>query len=467
MLYELKESNINELCRSFSNDSDIRIMCNVYNQSRVLSIKKDSDPLIFSLIRTFYPFLLFFGLFGNSITFFTMVRIYKYRKNYQKFCFSLATLALSDLFVLTIGCLREYIELVVDYNFRSSSLAACKLTMFFCYLFSFFSVYLHAFIAIERWLAVSDPLKAKSKLTFRINRSIILVIFLLCIIINSPLLYFTKLEKLIVYPEENGTAVKSELECSIGNQAVLLSIDSFFYCLIPFVVTIMFSSMTVIQLVHSRQKMKESNQTEKLRQNSVKSGASFRKASSVDRVIMRHSTVQFDVRKKSLNSFINSSADLQASPFKKSLIKRQISKSHHASNLKVTAMLMALPICYLITTFPIFVIIIYSWFLSRFKLMKDGQVDQLDKAYAIAKIFMYVHNSINIFVYIFFGKSFRQDFIGIFPFKSLYNKITKLSQNSSNSEMSCSNSLKMNWSHMNEHSVLRVRNRNMFNDCDC
>lgn len=467
MLYELKESNINELCRSFSNDSDIRIMCNVYNQSRVLSIKKDSDPLILSLIKTFYPFLLFFGIFGNLITFFTMVRIYKYRKNYQKFCFSLATLAISDLVILTIGCLREYIEAVIDYNFRSSSLAACKLIMFFCYVFSFFSVYLHTFIAIERWLAVSDPLKAKSKLTFSINRLIIIMIFLLCITINSPLLYFTRLEKLIVYHEENESAVKSEFDCSIGSEAVLLSIDSIFYCLIPFLVTIIFSSMTVIQLINSRRKMKQSNQTNLLRHNSIKSAASFRKDSSMDRSIKKNSAILFDLKRKSLNSVINSTIDLQASPFKKSLIKRQISRSQHSSNLKVTAMLMALPICYLITNFPIFIIIIYSWFLSRFKLMKEGQVDQLDKAYAIAKIFMYVHNSINIFVYIFFGKSFRQDFIGIFPFKNLYNKITRMNQNSSNSEISCSNSLRVNWTHVNDYNMLRIRNRNRLNDCDC
>lgn len=468
MFFESKDLNINELCRSFSNDSEIRIMCHFYNQSRTLSIKKESDPLIINLIRTFYPFLLFFGLFGNLITFFTMVRIYKYRKTYQKFCFSLSTLALSDLFILTIGCLREYVELVIGYNLRSSSLAACKLIMFFCYLFSFFSVYLHAFIAIERWLAVSDPLKAKSILTFRINKMIIMTIFLLCIIINSPLFYFTKLEKLIIYSEQNKTSlIENENDCSIVNDIVFLSIDSFFYCLIPFIVTILFSSMTVIQLLQSRRKMKQSNQTELLRQNSIKSAASIRKNSTIECAIMRHTALMFDMRRKSINSVITSTLNSQISPYKKSTTRKQTSRTNNSSNIKVTAMLMALPICYLITNFPIFVIIIYSWFLSRFKLMGEGQIDQLDKAYAIAKIFMYVHNSINIFVYIFFGKSFRQDFIGIFPFKSLYNKITKLNQNSNNSEMSCNNSLKSNWTHVNELNLQRFRNRKLIDANEC
>ncbi|CAF1025997.1 unnamed protein product [Brachionus calyciflorus] len=458
-LYTIFQENmtqIDEICTSFINDTDIRNMCKTYYHPN-LKIKKDLDSLIFSLIKTFYPFLLIFGLFGNSITFLTMLRIYTRRKNYQKFCFSLAILALADLLVLIIGCLREYLEIIFTINIRSNSDLTCKLNMFSCYLFSFFSVYLHGFIAIERWLAVSDPLKSKSKFTFRISKIIILIIFLVCIVLTLPYLYFPKLEKSIQINHNSFLNFTIIDECAANDEMALLSIDSLFYCLIPFLVTILFSSLTVFKLIQSKTMMNRSNETEILRQNSLRCRAMFRKRDSAKRSI-----VNYDIKRKSLHSTVSSNFDVKYSPFRINLTKSYSPKTtNHSSNLKITIMLMALPICYLITTFPIFVIIIYSWFISHFSLVKDDVYD-LDRAYAITKIFMYVHNSINILIYIFFGKSFRKDFIGILPFKSLYNKLTRTSRNSSNCEISLTNSFKI---HLNNYNMNEIQflNENMLN----
>ena len=426
-------TKIEEICTSFTNDTDIQNMCNSYMIVLNLKVKKDVDLLIYNLIKIFYPFLLIVGLFGNTITFLTMMRIYIRRKNYQKFCFSLGLLALADLLILTIACLREYLEIVFGVNIRSSSVISCKIITFFCYLFSFFSVYLHGFIAVERWLAVSDPIKSKSKFTFRISRIIIFFIFLVCVLLSLPLLYFPKLEQYIVL-ENDSSIYRTIEECSVIDETAVLSIDSIFYCLIPFVITILFSGLTVFKLIQSKTSMNKSNETEILRKNSVKSPASMRRRGSTR---SRKSTVNYDTTRKSFHSALFSSFDTQSSSsYRPNLNKMYSIKTLYSSNVKITIMLMALPICYLITTFPIFMIIIYSWFVKNFSRVQDGHLPQMDRAYAIAKIFMYVHNSINILVYIFFGKSFRQDFIVILSFKNLYNKIIKTSHNSSNCDIS-------------------------------
>lgn len=74
---------------------------------------------------------------------------------------------------------------------------------------------------------------------------------------------------------------------------------------------------------------------------------------------------------------------------------------------------MSIPISYLITSFPIAVIIIQGWII---KLSETENLNQyFTIAFTIGKILMYVNTSTNIFCYILFGKSLRKDFIGIMP----------------------------------------------------
>lgn len=96
------------------------------------------------------------------------------------------------------------------------------------------------------------------------------------------------------------------------------------------------------------------------------------------------------------------------------------------SNFKLTLMLMALPISYLVTTFPIFLIVIHGCILHLRN--KDNNnwsgfinhTDDFQLAYALAKIAMYINNSINILFYILLGKNLRKDFLALLPFKRFH-----------------------------------------------
>ncbi len=94
-------------------------------------------------------------------------------------------------------------------------------------------------------------------MTTFINRSIISSIFLFCFFFNLPLFWFSSLYEVIEIDDRSHIGVVVKKECEIEqNQIVfsfvLTSIDTVFYCLVPFLITSMFSSMTLFNLIKSR-----------------------------------------------------------------------------------------------------------------------------------------------------------------------------------------------------------------------
>ena len=86
----------------------------------------------------------------------------------------------------------------------------------------------------------------------------------------------------------------------------------------------------------------------------------------------------------------------------------QITNSISSSNIKLTLMLMSLPISFIITNFPIFIIIILQFY--PFKSHNKDYKFEL----TIAKVLMYLNNSIHILFYIFLGNTLRKDFKRLF-----------------------------------------------------
>ena len=349
--------------------------------------KVDSEKLRISLIKYLYPVILLLGLFGNLITFSVMIKIYKRGKNFKKLALSLAALSIADLSILIFGCGREYLETILMISIRSSNIYSCKLIYFLCYLFSSFSAYLHAFIACERWNAISRPLKNKSTWTYETNKLLISLIFILCVLFNVPLFWFTTLNHIIIIDDGSSIGVKIIKECEVSESAfmfniILTLIDSVFYCLIPFLTTILFSSLTLFNLL--KPKPFTRNHTTS---GSLSYGSNYSEA---------YNLVVFSTKRNELAENTTS--------------RRRTIK--HKSNVKITIMLMSIPISYLITTFPIFVILIHGWLIRIFK--QESTV-YFDTAYCIGTILMYFDNSINILLYIFLGKGLRRNFISIIP----------------------------------------------------
>lgn len=252
---------------SFSNSSDLQLgntdmpfkMFANYSKDAIQSIcsKLEHDaesvnsPITgYLFIKYSYPLLLLFGLCGNALTFLVMCRVHNRKRNFQKFSLSLGTLALADIAILIFGCLIDYLEEVAGLTVKALSPASCKLTLFACYLFSCYSAYLHAFIAVERWNAISRPLSSLTRFTFKTNRLILGALFLLCIIINLPLLWFPSVNPIAIVDESTAIGLRTLDECQIQQDFILALIDSFFNCLMPFSLTVIFSILTLIKLIH-------------------------------------------------------------------------------------------------------------------------------------------------------------------------------------------------------------------------
>ena len=147
-----------------------------------------------NLITYVYPFLLVFGLIGNAISFVAMLKRFRAdKKSPNTLSFCLAILCLADFGVLLLACFNEYVEYMWHYSLRSSSMLACKLFYFSCYLCSSFGSYLYAFIAVDRWYAVTRPIQYKQEQMHRNHRQIALI-FVFCFVICAPFGFYPALD---------------------------------------------------------------------------------------------------------------------------------------------------------------------------------------------------------------------------------------------------------------------------------
>lgn len=350
--------------------------------------------------------------------------------------------------VLIFGCSREYIDAVLDLSLRKSNIYSCKLIYFLCYLFSSFSAYLHAYIACERWNAIYNPIK-NFKWTLQKSRTIIAVIFIVCVVFNMPLFWFANLRETINISNMNSIGVTIIIECVVESSILMnafpIFIDTVFYCLIPFIVTTLFSSMTLYTLLNAKKKRafcdsesqsygtsivrryKKCDDSVSLSRLNVKESKAPRKSGfvrksniteekSLENIILTTEMVDDQYRRSttlsarsvgSIVSFTCQKNKLTEKKFKSTLKSR----STKMSNLRTTIMLTSIPINYLVTSFPIFVILICGWVLRVLEKDNGDTSYNLNQAYSIGIILMYIGSSINIFFYIFLGKNFRRTIV--------------------------------------------------------
>lgn len=354
------------------NLTDILPLCGKFIQK--FQYMRTFNYLRYNLIKYLYPVLLVFGILGNILSAIVMIKIFKSRKknaNNRNFSFCLAILCLSDCAILLFGCFREYAEEIFNISIRSSSIYSCKLFYFGCYVFSSFSANLYAFIAFERWQAITHPIKYKQKHVIQNQKSISLV-FLYCFCMSLPFLILPTLQNSINPTRNDPNDYSIAVKCSISHNLMLSELlvtllDSLFYCLIPFLITFAFSILTWAQLI-----IKRRTSTPQIDDNNHKKIARH----------LNHSTIR------------------------------------SSSKLKVTIMLYAYVITYMITTFPIFVIILLQLHFNY--ILKNSY--NFETELAVSKMLMYINNSINILFLILFGKNLRKDFITILTFKIRKNK---------------------------------------------
>ena len=324
-----------------------------------------------SLAKYVYPFMLFLGIIGNMASFLAMAKKHKSEKRSQRqsvhiFSICLSILCLADITILLVGGLNEYMEQVFGYSMRSSSVFACKFFYFVCYLINSFIAHLFAYIATDRWQAAAYPIKYKQKQTSHRHRIHICAIFVYCMVVCGPFFYFPTLYA-VQTTRRSDLENKCILEIRLFKELTLL--DAVVLSFAPFVVTLVFSVLTLVALFKER------------------------------RALIAKKGQPYETTYSSRKHHVANSSN----------ITWKMSSTRRISRLKLALGLMMLPVSYLVSTLPVFVII--SLQLVAPYIRHDLHFED---EFAVANMIMYANNSFNILFFILLGKRLRNELLGIF-----------------------------------------------------
>lgn len=359
-----------------SSDVNTKLLCYKYSL-----MKEETSYNIQRLfyVKYFYPIILAFGILSNMFSFWIMVKIYSQKKN-AKFALSLAILSLTDLAVLIFGCLSDYTERVYDFSLRSSSIYVCKFMFYSCYLFSCYSAYIHAWICYDRYKSIVSPIRSNALKSKR-KRKTILGIFIFSMVLSAPFIYFANINEVLTILIDSRTSqeiihFKEQCQLHQDDFAVDLAqalIDLLLYEFTPLLIIIIFSSLSVRELIQNR--------------------AQF---------------IQVKDRNMRTSSIVT---NLDQEEIVDCKMSKNVRRCVSSSNMKTTLMLGIIPLSYLLTKLPIFVIILLK--LKNNFLEKENSKNVYAKEYEIAKTLMFFNYSINIFYYVILGKNYRDKLIQI------------------------------------------------------
>ena len=195
-----------------------------------------------------------------------------------------------------------------------------------------------------------------------------LILFAFCFFICLPFFYFP-------------TLFYKERTCEFPDHLMkmLTLLDAIIYSCTPFLVTLIFSSLTLCTLIKRRKNLKNEFQS-----SSIKRASFNRNRDSIS----------------SRNSYTK--------------VQIQSIKTDRMSKLKLTLMIMTFPLSYLVTTLPVFVILSLK-ILTTY--LKVEIATKFDSEFVIAKTLMYANNSFNILFFILLGKTLRKEMIQLFACK--------------------------------------------------
>lgn len=313
------------------------------------------------------PFFLILGTFGNVFSFLILRNKTMTRQSTNLF---LAALALADSIVLLVGLLRRWVADISGMELQSEANWLCKTVSVLGYSSSHFSVWLIIAVTIERYIAVSHPLHASRFCNISRARRVIGSLAFLFIACNLHFLWTVQLK---TYGD--GSIVFCD---AADNMRYLVTVvwpwvDATLYALAPFVLIAVFNALIILQTIRATSWRDEAQK----------------------------------------GPLIN-------------VEKRKMAKDN---NLKLTIMLLSVSFTFLVTTFPMAIVMVFhnQWE----KDIKDPSVPvkivtQRRLVRTIAEMLMFLNHSINFYLYCALGQKFRNQVI-----KTICGRTTSNNSNAS------------------------------------
>ena len=333
-------------------------------------------------------FCIFAGTFGNLFSFLILRNKTMTRQSTNLF---LAALALADSIILVVGLLRRWLAEITSVDIMNENPWLCKVVSILTYSSSQFSVWLIIAVTIERFIVVSQPLHTSRLCNTRRARKIISFLALTFIGLNLHLLWTITIQEKF----ENGHNTK---KCGPGEGFELLIsvvwqwIDAVLYALAPFIIIIVFNTLIIMQT-------------------------------------MRATTWRGSV---------------QNGPMCK-VEKRKATKDN---NVKLTVMLLSVSFTFLITTFPMAVVmILHPRWNAELETASVQLVTQRHMIRTVAEMLMFLNHSINFYLYCALGQKFRNQVIRALCGRTLSNT-SNVSDHSQH--LYCSRQCKLNGYHVHK-----------------
>ncbi|CAF3395370.1 unnamed protein product [Rotaria socialis] len=337
------------------------------------------------------PCLLLIGTTCNTLTFVVMRRG---RMRHSSSCFYMAALAIADTFVLWIGCFNRWLELLEKQRPILACNMCCKSGTFAFFLFADCSVWITVAMTFERYIAVSQPLRASQICTIKRARYILLNIFMVFFLINVHFLWTFHLSS-------------TEFHCiPLNQESVFLKyftwFDSFKYSFCPFTLLITLNILIIKSLLNARNKNKllEQQTTSTSNNNNNNNNNINSKTSSIS----------------SSSTSTTNSGNVLIKKLQKKQYQHLSTKAlaYRRVNRRLTTMLLTVSFAFCICSMPISIMqlidAIYSDIGQRSKQMNIA----ITIGKIVAEISQYVNHSSNFFLYAFTGRIFRHELWRLF-----------------------------------------------------
>ncbi|XP_052817936.1 probable G-protein coupled receptor 139 [Mya arenaria] len=291
------------------------------------------------------PFLLLMGTFGHVMTFLIFRNKAMKRQSTNLF---LAALAIADSIVLFVGLLRRWLDILLEMDIQSESDWLCKTVSVLGYSSSQFSVWLIIAVTIERYLVVSHPLHTSRYCNLTRAKRIICLIALLIVAINFHLLFTVSVQE-----HEHGLkSCHSAPQFNVLVTIVWPWIDASLYALLPFLLIVIFNTLIITQ------------------------------------------TLKATIWRAAQNGLLINTAD-----------KRKVFKDN---NIKLTVMLLSVSFTFLITTFPMAIVMVFNSEWSRdIENVPLSVIAQRQLLRTSAEMLMFLNHSVNFYLYCALGQKFR------------------------------------------------------------
>ena len=183
-----------------------------------------------------YIIVLIFGLFGNFLVIYVLMR----NKDLRNFTnYLLANLSIAELLVLITNVPIGLHDLYADERWYLGK-TMCQLVYFFENCMSFASILSIFFITFERFYVICRPLSVKSLMTHSLTLKLILIIWFTSILLNFPLALLPNYEIDEFNNKKNGFKCEVRADSKAWRRVYLILITFVFYLFIGFFISYMY-----------------------------------------------------------------------------------------------------------------------------------------------------------------------------------------------------------------------------------